>query len=127
MPENPYQSPLTPQQPQVTGPPPPPPAGDDGVVASIIPYKNKASLVAYYSGVFSISACIPVLGVIGVVLAVVAVMYGVKGLRYVKLYPEARGKVHCWIGILGGMIFGVFGLVMQALSIFAIVAAILGK
>lgn len=124
MPENPYQSPNAPLQPPTPGPPP---SGDDAVLSTIIPYKNKASLVAYYSGVFSVSACLPLVGVIGVVLAIVAVVYGVKGLNYAKMYPEARGKAHCWVGIIGGVICGLLGLAMQGFLMLGLMATIMGK
>lgn len=126
MPENPYQSPHASNQPSPSSPTASPFAPEEGdVVSTIIPYKNKASLVAYYSGVFSVLACLPLIGVLGVVLAVIAVIYGFKGLRYANEHPEARGRVHCWIGILGGLICGVLGFLMQAMMVISIITAIL--
>ncbi len=124
MTENPYQSPNS------AGQPPPDDVkvsvvGESDVVSIIIPYKNKAALIAYYSGVFSVAACLPLIGIVGVVLAIVAVVYGVKGLRYAKEHPEARGRVHCWIGILGGLVCGLLGVAMQALMVVGIIAAII--
>lgn len=101
--------------------------GEGDALSTIIPYKNKASLIAYYSGVFSISACVPLAGVIGVVLAIVAVVYGFKGLRYARENPEARGRVHCWIGIIGGFIFGLLGALLQASFIIGLIGAMLDK
>ena len=122
--ENPYQSPNS------AGPPPPPivtasVVGESDFVSTIIPYKNKASLIAYYSGVFSVAACLPLIGIVGIVLAVVAVVYGVKGLRYAKEHPEARGKVHCWVGILGGLVCLLPGVAMQVMTVIGIIAAIM--
>ncbi len=120
MSDNPYQSPKSASE------PPPVTAsvvGESDVVSTIIPYKNKASLIAYYSGVFSVAACLPLIGIVGVVLAVVAVVYGVKGLRYARENPEARGRIHCWIGILGGTICGLIGLAMQALIVIAMIGS----
>jgi hypothetical protein len=54
-------------------------------------------MFAYYLGVFS------VIPVIGILFGLFAVISGVIGLRYAKAHPEAKGVVHCWIGIgLGG-------------------------
>src|SRR5687768_5923550 len=36
----------------------------DDAAATIIPYRNMPALVGYYLGVFSLTACIPVVGVI---------------------------------------------------------------
>lgn len=122
--ENPYQSPNS------TGQPPPDDVkvtvvGESDGISILIPYKNKASLIAYYSGVFSVAACLPLVGIVGVVLAIVAVVYGFKGLRYAKEHPEARGRVHCWIGILGGLICGLLGAALQALMVVGIIGAIM--
>jgi hypothetical protein len=121
MTENHYQSPKS-----VNEPPPVTASvvGESDVVSAVIPYKNKAALIAYYSGVFSVAACLPLIGIIGVVLAVVAVVFGVKGLRYAKEHPEARGRIHCWIGILGGAICGLIGLAMQALIFIAMLGSL---
>jgi hypothetical protein len=123
MPENPYQSPSAANQPSdvVT----PVVVGEGDALSTIIPYKNKAALIAYYSGVFSLSACIPLLGVVGVVLAVVAMYYGSKGLRYAQENPAARGRVHCWIGLICGGLFGLTGMFMQAMTILSVISALL--
>lgn len=123
MPENPYQSPNSANQPPdlVTAKI----VGESDGISTIIPYKNKASLIAYYSGVFSISACIPLAGLVGVALAIVAITFGVKGLRYARENPEARGRVHCWIGIIGGGVFLLPGIAIQVLTVIGIIGAIL--
>jgi Domain of unknown function (DUF4190) len=81
----------------VNGEPPPPtepPAPT--AVEVLIPYKNGAALTAYYLAVFSILC--------GFVLGIPAVVLGIMGLRRARLHPEARGKVHAWVGIvLGGL------------------------
>lgn len=123
MSENPYESPNSAGQPPdaVTASV----VGERDGISVLIPYKNKPALIAYYSGVFSIAACIPLVGILGVVLAVVAVVAGFKGLRYAREHPEARGRVHCWIGIIAGGVFAVLGAFMQVASIIGIVAAIM--
>ena len=71
--------------------------GDD-VIATLIPYKNKCSLIGYYLGIFSI---FPVLGL---PLAIAALILGVKGLQYRNQNPQAHGKAHSIVAIIGGAI-----------------------
>jgi hypothetical protein len=66
----------------------------------IIPYKNARALAAYYLGVFS---AIPLFGA---VLGITALFLGISGLRFQRRNPEAGGKVHAWIGIVLGGLFG---------------------
>lgn len=123
MSDNPYESPKSAGQPPdvVTASV----VGEGDGISVLIPYKNQSALIAYYSGVFSLAACIPLIGILGVVLAVVAVVAGRRGLRYAHEHPEARGRVHCWIGIIAGAIFAVLGTLMQVMSIIGLVAAIM--
>lgn len=72
-------------------------SGDD-TVAQIIPTRNVYALIAYYCGVFSIIPCFPI-GFVGLGL-------GIKGLRHFHQFPEAHGRVHAWIGIVAGGLFG---------------------
>ena len=102
----------------------PPPPND--LVSVFIPRNNQA-LVAYYLGVFSLAACIPVLGIVGVGMAVAAVFYGRRGLRFAKQNPDARGGAHAWVGIIAGSICAVVGALMQLMSITGIVVALLDK
>jgi hypothetical protein len=78
-------------------PPPTPPS--DGV-STVIPYRNGAALAAYYLGVFSLIPCL------GAPLGVAAVIFGIIGLRKAGENPEAKGKVHAWVGIIAGGLFG---------------------
>jgi hypothetical protein len=73
----------------------------DNVIASIIPYKNKSALIAYYLAVFSIIPCL------GIILGIAAFILGLMGLRYAKKHPEAKGKVHAWVGIIIGGFFAI--------------------
>lgn len=102
-----------------------PPTSD--AVSTLIPYKNPPALTAYYLGVFSLSACIPLLGIAGVVMAIFAVVCGRRGLRLAAEKQEARGRVHAWIGIIGGSICGLFGLLIQGLVVVGIIGALLDK
>jgi hypothetical protein len=89
----------------------------------VIPYKNPPALVAYYCGVFSIAACIPIPFLL-LPLPIAALVFGIKGLKKAKADPRVRGTVHAWIGIIGGAIFTVLGLVMSVVGVIAIIAAI---
>ena len=67
---------------------------ESSAVEVIIPYRNKAALVGYYFGVFSL---VPVLGGLfalpGLILGVIGL---VKGIRH----SERRGKVHAIVAIV---------------------------
>jgi len=90
----------------------------------IIPYKNGPALAAYYLGLFSLSACIPFVGIVGLGMAIAAVVLGVKGLRKVKEQPEVHGTAHAWIGIVCGILFGLLGLATLVFTLIGVVAAI---
>jgi hypothetical protein len=91
----------------------PPIAEEPDATGGVIPYKNPSALIAYYCGVFSVIPCFPI-GIAGVVL-------GIMGLRYADAHPTARGKVHAWIGIVAGGLFGIGWLVLTVM--FAVAAA----
>jgi hypothetical protein len=38
-------------------------------------------------------------------LGIAAIILGVKGLTFAKEHPQARGKVHALVGIIGGGLF----------------------
>lgn len=69
-------------------------------IATLIPYKNAKALIAYYLAVFSLIPCL------GSPLGIAAFVLGLQGLKEAQIHPEAKGKVHAWIGILGGGLFG---------------------
>jgi hypothetical protein len=92
------------------------PGGDP--IASIIPYKNAKALIAYYLAVFSLIPCL------GSPLGIAAFILGLQGLKEAKAHPEVRGKVHAWIGILGG---GFFGLIYTVFIFIGIFSAIFKK
>jgi hypothetical protein len=85
----------------------PPIVEEPDATGGVIPYKNASALIAYYCGVFSVIPCFPI-GVAGVIL-------GIMGLRHANLHPNARGKVHAWIGIVAGGIFGLLWLVVTVM------------
>jgi hypothetical protein len=97
-------------------PPAPLPPADDDLTARIIPYKNSAALTAYYLGVFSIIPCL------GIFLGFPGLFFGLKGLKFAREHPEAHGKTHAWVGIIGGGVLGVGQLL--AIVIFLIIAFI---
>lgn len=90
-------------------------AGDDAI-SSIIPYRNVYALVAYYLGVFSVIPCF------GFLIGIPALVLGIIGLKHAGKHPEAKGKVHAWVGIILG---GFCGLVWLALLAIIIIMAIL--
>ena len=63
----------------------------DDAAATIIPYRNMPALVGYYLGVFSLTACIPILGIVGIGMGIAAVVLGFKGLRNVERQPCGQG------------------------------------
>jgi hypothetical protein len=63
-------------------------------VGVMIPTGNKPALIAYY---VAYGALIPCLGLIA---AVVAIVYGIKGIRLERRYPEVRGGLHAWFGVV---------------------------
>ena len=82
-PPNPWATP-----PPQAGTPPPPNTGSSDPFSALIPYKNANALASYYLGLFSI------LPLVGLALAVVALVLGVKGLKFAKDNPTAKGKGH---------------------------------
>jgi hypothetical protein len=62
--------------------------------------------------VFAIIPCFPI-GLAGLVL-------GILGLKHARLHPQSKGRVHAWIGIIAG---GLFGILWTVLTIMAIVAS----
>ena len=73
------------------------------------------ALVAYYLGVFSVIPCV------GLPLGIAAVALGIMGLRRAAKHPESKGKVHAWVGIIVG---GIFGLIYLALTILMLAGGI---
>lgn len=116
---NPYQPPNTPTTPPIA----PPGSSTDEPVSYVIPYKNVPALIAYYLGVFSLSACIPLVGIIGVGMGIAALVLGIRGLKVAAANPQAHGRVHAWIGIVAGTIFTLGGLVINIGVIAAMIAS----
>ncbi len=82
-------------------------------VESMIPYKNVCALVGYYLAVFSL---IPF---IGILLGIPAFILGIMGLKHARQHPEAKGKVHAWVGIILGGLCGFGWLVLILIPIIA--------
>ncbi|MFA6450016.1 MAG: hypothetical protein WCX65_11125 [bacterium] len=81
----------------------------DYTLGGLIPYKNTNALIGYYFGVFSVIPFFPI-GIAGFIL-------GLRGRKFAKLHPEARGATHAWIGIIAGGFFGCAYLVLTILCI----------
>lgn len=113
--ENVYAAPTTAAEPPPLVFEPVPAGGGDEAVATIIPYKNPAALIAYYLGLFS---CLPVLGF---PMAIVALVLAFKGFKARRLNPKAHGAAHAWIGLVCGTI----GLLINGLIIVAILFAVI--
>ena len=76
------------------------PEGD--ATGGVIPYKNKQALIGYYMSCAGLLImCIPILGFI---YGAVVMALGIKGLKNAKENPAVKGKVHCWIAIIGGFL-----------------------
>jgi zinc ribbon protein len=91
--------------------------GGSDVLHAVVPTKNPKALLAYYLGVFSVIPCV------GSPLGIAAFFLGLKGLKFAKANPAARGAVHAWIGILVG---GLFGLLWTVAAVMGIVALLAG-
>lgn len=102
---------------------PAPSQAEGDATGGVIPYKNPPALIAYYCGIFSMLACIPIF----LPLPIVALVLGIKGLRKAKAEPQVRGKVHAWIGIIGGSIFTVVGVAMAILLIVGLIGSMSQK
>ncbi len=99
-----------------TGPPLVPPTAtaappQTDATGGLIPYKNVPALVAYYLGIFSLIPCL------GLILGLPALILGIIGLKRAARQPEARGKVHAWVGIILGGLCAVANLAILLLMI----------
>jgi hypothetical protein len=89
----------------------PPRNPDADATGGIIPYKNPYALIAYYCGVFSIIPCFPI--------GLAALVLGILRLKHARQHPESKGKVHAWIGIVAGAIFGILWTVLTVMGLVA--------
>jgi hypothetical protein len=87
-------------------------------LATWIPYKNSHALAAYYCGVFSLIPCL------GAILGPIALVLGLLGLRYAAEVPEAKGKVHAWIGVVLGLLTGLGNWLVLLLMLLCLAMAI---
>jgi hypothetical protein len=85
------------------------PKGDGGV-STVIPYKNKPALFAYYLGVFCI-LCPPI-------LCLPAITLGVLGLKNVQATPAVKGTGHAIVGIVSGTVFLLLSILFLVGSLF---------
>jgi len=70
----------------------------DNTLGGLIP-NNTNALVAYYTGLFSF---IPF---VGILLGIAALVFGILGVKFANKNPEAKGKIHAWVGIILGSFF----------------------
>lgn len=91
----------------------PPPTKTIGGLEGLIPVNNPAALTAYYLGIFSFIPCL------GLPLGIGALVLGLRGLSFVKLHPEVKGRTHALVGVTTGSLFG-------ALNLIGIIAAVIG-
>lgn len=77
-------------------------SGGDAVVATMIPYKNPAALIGYYT---SIASLIPFLGHLA---GPAAIILGVMGFRAVKREPTRKGTAHAWVAVILGSLTTLF-------------------
>lgn len=110
--QRPTPAPLPPVEPTPGAPVSP---TSDGTLGGLIPYKNSSALIAYYLGVFSL-ACGPLLGLPAFIL-------GLRGLKYYKAHPEAKGKAHAWVGLIMGGIWIVLTLIFVVLTLIGLVSS----
>lgn len=68
--------------------------GECSDVSSVWLPNNNMALLAYYLGIASLLC--------GLLTGVAAVITGIKGLAFARINPDAKGKVHAWVGILLG-------------------------
>ena len=92
-------------------------AVDDGTLGGLIPLKNAHALWAYYLGVFSLVPCF------GLPLGIAALVLGIKGLKFARQHPDAKGEVHAWIGIVLGSLCATVNMLLVAVPIIIAVRA----
>jgi ribosomal protein L40E len=85
----------------------------DNTLGGLIP-NNTNALVAYYTGIFSL---IPF---VGIFLGIAALIFGILGIKFANKNPQAKGKIHAWVGIILG---GLFSFIYIAIIITSIVMA----
>ena len=93
------------------GPARPPAVVVDDTFSGLIPYKNSHALAAYYFGIFSLIPCV------GIPLGITALILGILGLKHANEHPEAKGKVHAWVGVVLGALTTVVYILIIVISI----------
>ena len=68
-----------------------------GGIDNVIPFRNGMALASYYFGVFGLIGCF--LFGVGGLIGIVPIGLGIMGLMKAGKDPEARGRVHAWVGI----------------------------
>ena len=94
--------PPPPPQPQPTAQQYAPQPEANSGVSTIIPYKNVPALVGYYMACFGLLAMI--IPFLGALYGIAVLVLGIFGMKKASANPEAKGKVHAIIAILGGLL-----------------------
>ena len=66
----------------------------DQGMSGFIPANTKA-VAAYYLGVFSLFCFL---------ISIPALVLGILGLNHAKKYPQEKGAVHAWFGVIMGLL-----------------------
>ena len=99
---------LPPPQPQPTAQQYAPQPEANSGVSTIIPYKNVPALVGYYMACFGLLAMI--IPFLGALYGIAVLVLGILGMKKASANPEAKGKVHAIIAIIGGILETIVGI-----------------
>ena len=81
------------------------------ISSSWLPNNNMA-LLAYYLGIASLLC--------GLITGIAAVITGIKGLAFAQAHPDAKGKVHAWVGIVLGCFCSICQILLAVVIIIGI-------
>ncbi|MDA0658835.1 MAG: hypothetical protein O2931_08430 [Planctomycetota bacterium] len=87
-------------------------------VDRLIPSKNGAALSSYYLGLFSLFP------VFGLPLAIAAIVLALRGLKKYREDPNVHGSTHAKVGLICGVVFGLFNLLLVFAILFTIIASL---
>lgn len=85
---------------------------NEDTLTSLIPIKNKQALISYYLGVFSL------LPILGIPLGIAAFILGIRGVKFAKIHPEAKGAIHAWVGLILGGFFGLCNILLIVIPMY---------
>lgn len=95
-------------------------AVDPDATGGLIPYKNPAALASYYTAIGSgLAMFVPA---VGPAVSIAAIVLSARGMRAYRLQPARRGIAHAWIGMIGGVLTLLFGLMVTAMVVIAVLS-----